>query len=382
VARLHEPHLMARLFLVSFEPAERGARRRAPKSETIAGAGRARRGAKLEDELRNTRFDLQGSIDELHAANEELASANEEAQSANEELQSTNEELQSANEELQTTKEETQSLNEELHTVNAELTQKLETFERATDDLLNLMNNIEVATIFLDEELRVKRFTPQARSVAHLIDADIGRPLADLVTLLDYPDLLSDAASVIETLHASETQAAAPDGSWYLVRIRPYRTARNTVDGVVVTFFDITDAKRTERLQAARVLAESIVDAVREPFLVLDGDLRVVRASRAYYRAFRVEPAQTDGRLIGELGSHQWIIPTLRERLEKALQEGIGFDDFEVESEFPHLGRRTLRLNARPLSAVDGTPAELVLLGIQELGGPQAEASRAEGRRQ
>jgi PAS domain-containing protein len=112
--------------------------------------------------------------------------------------------------------------------------------------------------------------------------------------------------------------------------------------------------------------------------LVLDGELRVVRANRAYYRVFRVEPAQTDGRLIGELGSQQWIIPTLRERLEKALQEGTGFDDFEVESEFPHLGRRRLRLNARPLSPVDGTAAELVLLGIQELGGPQAEASRPE----
>jgi two-component system CheB/CheR fusion protein len=304
-----------------------------------------------------------------------LASANEEAQSANEELQSTNEELQTA-------KEETQTLNEELHTVNAELAERLEIFERATDDLLNLMNNIEIATIFLDEELRVKRFTPQARTVARLIDADIGRPLADLTTLLDYPDLLSDAANVIETLHASETQAAAPGGSWYLVRIRPYRTARNTVEGVVITFVDITDAKRSERLQAARVLAESIVDAVREPFLVLDRGLRVVRANRAYYRAFRVEPAQTHGRLIGDLGSHQWIIPTLRERLEKAMQEGTGFDDFEVESEFPHLGRRRLVLNARPLSPEDGTAAELVLLGIQDLGGPQADAPRAEGRRQ
>ncbi|HEX9642285.1 MAG TPA: chemotaxis protein CheB [Candidatus Krumholzibacteria bacterium] len=371
VVRVHEPSHVARLFLVSFEPAERGPRKRARKSEPTAGARGTRREAQMETELRTTRYDLQGSIDELRAANEELASSNEEAQSANEELQSTNEELQTA-------KEEAQSLNEELHTVNAELTQKLETFERATDDLLNLMSNIEVATIFLDDQLRVKRFTPQARSVAHLIDSDIGRPLADLATILDYPALLSDAASVIKSLHASETQAAARDGNWYLVRIRPYRTARNTVDGVVITFFDITEAQRTERLQAARSLAESIVDAVREPFLVLDGGLRVVRANRAYYQAFRVEPEQTDGRLIGELGSHQWVIPALHERLEKALQEGTGFDDFEVESEFPHLGRRRLLLNARPLSPKDGAAAELVLLGIQELRAQQAEASRPE----
>jgi two-component system, chemotaxis family, CheB/CheR fusion protein len=375
VARLREPRLATQLFLVSFEPVERSPRRRARKSEPIAKGRRARRGARLEDELQNARHDLQGSIDELQAANEELASANEEAQSANEELQSTNEELQTA-------KEETQSLNEELHTVNAELTQKLDTFEQATDDLLNLMNNIEVATIFLDEELRVKRFTPQARNVAHLIDTDIGRPLADLSTVVDYPDLLSDAASVSETLHGSEKQAAAPDGNWYLVRIRPYRTARNTAEGVVITFVDITDAKRTERLQAARLLAESIVDAVREPFLVLDRELRVVRANRAYYRAFRAEPAQTAGRLIGDLGSNQWIIPTLRERLEKAMQAGAGFDDFEVEGEFPNLGRRRLILNARPVSPQNATPADLVLLGIQDLSEPQAEASRPDVRHQ
>jgi two-component system CheB/CheR fusion protein len=205
--------------------------------------------------------------------------------------------------------------------------------------------------------------------------------LADLATLLDYPDLLSDAASVIETLHASEKQAAAFDGSWYLVRIRPYRTARNTVEGVVITFVDITDAKRNERLQAARLLAESILDAVREPFLVLDDGLRVVRANHAFYQAFRVEPAQTEGRLIGDLGGHQWIIPMLRERLEKVLQEGAGFDDFEVEGDFPNLGPRRLLLNARPLSSKSGPPAALVLLGIQDLSESPAEAASRPGVR-
>ncbi len=371
VSRLTAPQLAARLFLVSFEPAERSPRRRARRGEPVAAARRVRAGAHLEQELLDTRSDLQGSIDELQAANEELAAANEEAQSANEELQSTNEELQTA-------KEETQSLNEELHTVNAELTQKVASLEQATDDLLNLMNNLEVATIFLDGQLRVKRFTPQARRVARLIDSDVGRPLADLATLLDYPNLLSDAGCVIETLHASETEAAAPDGSWYLVRIRPYRTARNTVEGVVVTFFDITDARHRERLQAARLLAESIVDAVSDPFLVLDGELRVVRANRAYYQSFQAEPEQTDGRLIGDLGADPWSIPMLRERLEKTLKEGTGFDDFEVEIELPQVGRRRLLLNAHPLASKPGSIAELVLLGIHEIRGPQAEAAGSE----
>lgn len=376
VAQLHEPRFASPMFLVSFEPAERAERKRdhGRKNESNAERSKARRGARMDRELWDTRHDLQGTIDELQATNEELAAANEEVQSANEELQSTNEELQTA-------KEETQSLNEELHTVNAELTQKLETFERATDDLSNLMNNIEVATIFLDSHLRVMRFTPQARRVAHLIDADIGRPMADLATYVEYPDLLSDAARVIENLHTSEKQVAAPDGSAYLVRIRPYRTARNVVGGAVVTFFDITDAGRSERAQAERVLADRIVDAVREPFLVLDDELRVVRANRAYYRVFGAEQENTRGLLIDELGLHQWSIPILRERLEKALREGVGFDDLEVEIEFPHLARRKLLLNARPLSPGPGMVAELVLLGIQQSSEPKADAAKSGGER-
>jgi two-component system CheB/CheR fusion protein len=163
------------------------------------------------------------------------------------------------------------------------------------------------------------------------------------------------------------------------VRIRPYRTARNIVEGAVVTFIDITDAKRNERLQASRDLAESIVDAVREPFLVLDDGLRIVRANHAYYRAFRAEPGETEGRPIGDLGSRQWNLPALHARLEKVLQEGTGFVDLEVETELPQLGRRKLHLNARALTPKRGIVAEFVLLGIQEITGSQADASTPEG---
>jgi two-component system CheB/CheR fusion protein len=282
-------------------------------------------------------------------------------------VQSFNEELQSTNEELQTAKEETQSLNEELHTVNAELTQKLQALEQANDDLLNLMNNIEIATIFLDDGLRVKRFTPQARSVARLIDTDVGRPLADLATLLDYPDLLSDAGSVLQSLRPLEKQAGAPDGSWYAVRIRPYRTARNAVEGLVVTFIDITQAKHAERVQAARVLADSVVDAVRGPLLVLDSALRVVRANRSFYQLFRVKPGETDGKLVYELGSGQWDIPGLRDLLERTLHGERGFDGFEMEYEFPHIGARRMVLDARRVSIKEAGTAELIVLGIEHL---------------
>jgi two-component system CheB/CheR fusion protein len=294
-------------------------------------------------------------------------------------VQSANEELQSSNEELQTSKEEAQSLNEELQTVNAELTEKLRGLEQANDDLLNLMSNFEIATIFLDDRLRVKRFTPQARSVARLIDSDVGRPLADLATPLDYPDLLADAGSVLASLRPLEKQAAAPGGVWYTVRIRPYRTARNAVEGLVVTFIDITETKRAERVQAARSLAESIVDAVHEPLLVLDSALRVVRANRSFYRAFRVEPPETEGQRVDELGSHQWSIPGLRGLLEATLRDGAPFEGFEVVHEFPHLGRRRMLLSGGPVSVQgDATPV-LIVLGIRDAGHTPAGIGAEDG---
>jgi two-component system CheB/CheR fusion protein len=212
----------------------------------------------------------------------------------------------------------------------------------------------------------VKRFTPQARRVARLIESDVGRPLADLATLVDYPDLLSDAGSVLATLRPVEKQAPARDGVWYTVRIRPYRTARNAVEGLVVTFIDITETKRAERVQAARSLAESIIDTVREPLLVLDEALRVVRANRSFYRVFQVEPGDTDGQLVEDLGSRQWNIPQLRGRLEETLRGGAPFEGFEVVHEFPGIGRRRMVLSGRPVSMQGDETAALILVGIHD----------------
>jgi two-component system CheB/CheR fusion protein len=361
VGRIDDRRLTRSLLLVSFESAERGPPLRAAKA--AARPSRGRRSdprAQLEEELQHTRQDLQRSIDELQSANEELASANEE-------VQSVNEELQSSNEELQTSKEETQSLNEELHTVNAELTEKLQALEQANDDLLNLIHSIEIATIFLDPGLRVKRFTPAARNVARLIDGDVGRPLTDLAMLLDYPELLADADSVLRSLQPLSRQASAPDGAWYDVRIQPYRTARNAIEGLVVTFVDITATKRAERMQAARVLAESVVDAVRQPLLILDGGLRVVRGNHSFHHLFQVEPRDTAGRLLADLGDGQWRAARLRELLEKTLLEGVMFDDFEVEHDFPSVGRKRMRLNARPVLLDDGDEAALIVLGFEDV---------------
>jgi two-component system, chemotaxis family, CheB/CheR fusion protein len=229
----------APLYLVVLQesaPDEDGEPAAAPASQPDAPALQ-----QLEGELRATRAELRASVEAADAANEEL-------QSANEELLSTNEELQSANEELQTSKEELQSLNEELETVNTELRQKLEELAAANSDLQNLFAATEIATIFLDRALRVAKFTPAATALFHLIDSDVGRPLADLAPRFAGQDLVADAREVLRALAPVERQVRAADGAWFVLRLLPYRTGDNVVAGVVVTFVDVSRIRRAEGL--------------------------------------------------------------------------------------------------------------------------------------
>jgi len=161
-------------------------------------------------------------------------------------LQSTNEELQSTNEELTTSKEEMQSLNEELQTVNYELQAKVDELSRANNDMKNLLDSTDIATLFLDDALNVRRFTPRTTSIIKLIAGDAGRPITDIATGLDYPGLAADARQVLRSLAFIEKQVATRDGRWFLVRIMPYRTLENRIDGVVITFSNITEAKALE----------------------------------------------------------------------------------------------------------------------------------------
>jgi two-component system CheB/CheR fusion protein len=193
----------------------------------------------ISDDLARAREEIRTLRQEMHASQEEL-------QSANEELQSTNEELQSANEELTTSKEESQSMNEELQTINAELRSKLDDLALAQSDMQNLLNSTDIATLFLDNELNVRRFTEHITRIIQLREGDIGRPLSDLASTLIYPQLHADANATLRTLAFSEKQIATTDGHWYTVRIMPYRTVANLIQGVVITFVDITAAKELE----------------------------------------------------------------------------------------------------------------------------------------
>ncbi len=196
---------------------------------------------------------LQKASEELQTIREEMQTSHEELKSANEELQSTNEELQSTNEELTTSKEEMQSLNEELQMVNNELQSKVDELSATSNDMKNLLNSTDIATVFLDNALQVRRFTSQATHIFKLLPGDVGRPLSDIVHDLDYPDLQHDAQEVLRTLVFSEKQIASRDAGWYIVRIMPYRTLDNVINGVVITFIDISEAKHLEaELRAVR----------------------------------------------------------------------------------------------------------------------------------
>jgi two-component system CheB/CheR fusion protein len=209
-------------------------------------AGKARggvHGARLKavtQELQATQEELQSTRDEMQISQEELRSSNEE-------LQSTNEELQSTNEELTTSKEEMQSINEELQTVNHELQAKLDELSRANNDMKNLLNSTDIATLFLDDSLNVRRFTAPTTAIIKLIAGDVGRPITDLVTDLDYAELTTDAEEVLRTLVPKERPVSTRDDRWFTVRIMPYRTMDNRIDGLVITFIDITVSKRLER---------------------------------------------------------------------------------------------------------------------------------------
>ncbi|MFZ1730287.1 MAG: chemotaxis protein CheB [Bacteroidota bacterium] len=238
IQRIDEPKALQGYIIIVFSDAP-------ARIETAAGAqtpgrrGRPDREKELEEEIQHLREDFQ-------AIREEMQTSQEELKSTNEELQSTNEELQSTNEELTTSKEEMQSLNEELHTVNMELQTKVSEFMLAEADMKNLLNSTEIATLFLDRDLNIRRYTDQITSVFKLRSTDVGRPFTDMVHDLNYPEMARHASEVLRKLVPMETEVETRDDRWFRVRIMPYRTIEDRIDGLVMTFTDITATKTLE----------------------------------------------------------------------------------------------------------------------------------------
>jgi two-component system, chemotaxis family, CheB/CheR fusion protein len=325
--------------------------RKSPESQRVEA---------LELELASAKETMTAMLEEQQASNEELKSANEE-------MQSTNEELQSTNEELETSKEELQSVNEEMMTVNAELQTKIEQMALMQDDMKNLLDNVRVGTIFLDPKLRIRRYTRDATRLYRLQATDVGRSLADIRSELPDVDLLADAQTVIDQLMPIEREVLTADGTWYLARLQPYRTVDNFIDGVVMTFVDVSDRVNAVALRKARDIAESIIDTLHSPLLVLDNGLRVQSANRAYFRAYGGTRDTVCGQPLFELEQARWDIPALRELLHSDAADHRRIDHAPLEQTLPDGTTQRLLISVtRVAGQID--QAGSVLLSIETEG--------------
>jgi two-component system CheB/CheR fusion protein len=302
---------------------------------------------------------LQAVIQEHNYLNQNLRVANEEVLSSNEELRSTNEELQTAKEEIQAT-------NEELSTTNDELRSRNLRQNRDNSDLNNFVDSISVPIVMLTNDLRIRRFTPAAQRLFNVIPSDIGRPFSDLRTDFDVANLEAVTLEVLETLNTKEQEIQTRSGHWYALRIRPYRTTENQIDGVTMVLMDIDALKRhAATLELARNYAEAIVETVQIPLVVLDADLRVNTANRAFYNLFQVTAAETLQANLFELDDGQWNLPQLRSLLDEISSNDVEVQNFQIEHRFEQIGQKNLLLNACKLQREDGTP--LILLAIEDI---------------
>ena len=337
-------------FVVLFRnlrPVARGERRvKPPKVRKTAEAGEIER---LKRELVSTQDNLRGLVEDHEAATEELRAANEEILSSNEELQSTNEELETAKEELQSSNEELTTLNEELQNRNTELTQ-------TAADLNNVLDTVDVPLVILGNDRRIRHFTRAAARPLNLIPGDVGRAINQIRTNLKV-DLDLAATRAIESGRRIEIEVQDESGRWYALRIQPYETGTHRKDGILMAFVDIDTVKR---------LSTSIVETVKEPVLVLDEQYCVISANPSFYQLFQVKKRDTEKALLFDLGGGQWNSPRLRELLEKVLPEENVIAGFEVEHDFPVVGRKILSINARLLAEREaGMPK--ILLAIEDV---------------
>ena len=344
----------------------------------VESAADASRVAQLEQELAATREDLQSAIRDLEIANEEQKAINEEAMSVNEEFQSTNEELE-------TSKEELQSLNEELTALNSQLHETVEQQRATSNDLQNILNSTDVATLFLDGDLNIRFFTPAAKSLFNVIASDVGRPLADLTRRFEDDDLLPDARAVLASHAPVRREVKADDGSWFMRGMLPYRSDDSGVEGVVITFAGISEIKAAEReIEAARAYLDSIIATIRQPLVVLDEELRVISASSSFHRIFSVKPEELIGRHLLAAGDHL-DVPALREFLTSIQARGTTINDHEVEIELPGLGRRAFLMSARVLREEPSAKRKILvaIVDVTEVKreGKALEAAKSEAER-
>jgi two-component system, chemotaxis family, CheB/CheR fusion protein len=303
---------------------------------------------------------------ELAAAIQERTATQEYLQAVIQEHEHGNQDLKVANEELETAKEEIQATNEELSTTNEELRRRNAESYQVNNDLTNFLASINIPILMLTNDVRIRRFTPTAQQLFNFIPTDTGRPLSDIRTNLNIPNLKPLILQVLETLSVKELEVQTDAGHWYLLRIRPYRTAENQIDGVVMVLLDIDALKRsTAHIEAARNYAESIVTTVQVPLLVLEADFRINTVNQAFCKTFQVTQQETVRSLLFELGNGQWDISELRSLLEDVLTNDTILQNFEVEHRFEQIGQKIMLLNA--LKIIPNTDTQRILLSIEDI---------------
>jgi len=301
---------------------------------------------RLRRELVATKEYLQSIVEDNASTLEELRAANEEAQAGNEELETAQEELESANEELNT-------LNEELKISNVE-------FSKVNRDLGNLLESISIPLVMVGRDLRIRRFTRAIEPMLNLIASDVGRSITDLQPQMELPDLRRLLLDAMESGNRKPRDIRDAYGRWYSLRILPSVGPDGRNDGAVLMLIDIDAAKR------GLDFAEAIVETVREPLVILNQNLQVVKVNKTFYETFQVAREDTEGRLIYDLGTGQWNIPKLRELLESILPAHSTFRDFEVTHEFERVGRKVMLLNASEIFNPNAQ-ARMILLAIEDV---------------
>jgi two-component system CheB/CheR fusion protein len=316
----------------------------------------------LEKELAYTKENLQHTVEKLETSNEELTSINEE-------LQSSNEEMQSGAEESLTAKEELNSLNEELMTVNAELERKNQELMLTSGDMRNLLNGVDVATIFLDIDLKIRRYTSQTALLMNLLPTDVGRPIQDIAMNLRYDDLVKDVKEVVETLNTTEKEIQTKDGLWFNLKILPYRTVENVIDGVVITFTSIDTQKKTQerledlssKIEAAREYADSIINTVKEPLLVLDQDLIVQFANLSFHRIFEAKEDEVKGRSLDQILDGTLNTPLFISKLRNLKTKDTELENLKIAIVLPKSGKKEVNITARKLILAKGKSTMILI---------------------
>lgn len=305
----------------------------------------------LEKELIYTKQQLHSTIEQMETSLEELKSTNEE-------LQSTNEELQSTNEEALTTKEEMQSLNEELMTINLQYQNKAEELTQLNNDMKNLLDNTEIGTIFLDNQLNILRFTPQVTKLFNVIPGDVGRSITHIVSNFDYPSLEDSIKEVIEKLVGKELEVSTKKDEWYNLRIMPYRTMDNFISGAVVTFTKITPVKAMEnKLKNLRSYAKSMISTLPDASVMLDKDGNMLVVNHKFLQQFHLKEEETIDYSLMEIVHNKWKTTKLDNLLkEKDLAETF------IRHDFPGLGLKDILVKIQPVLTPDGNNSFISLI--------------------